>query len=97
VDSRLKVVRTNEPFYRLFHIAEPCTIGARFQQINHPFWSGDEIKNDLRNVLVNATALNKEYVVDKGNREFNRLHIASKTLMNDDGTDKQILLMIKKV
>jgi PAS domain S-box-containing protein len=97
LDSRLKVIKTNEPFHKLFHLAEPCTKGARLQQINHPFWSGDEIKNDLRNVLVNARELNKEYLVDKANREFHHLHIKSKIIMNNEGTDKQILLMIKEV
>jgi PAS domain S-box-containing protein len=97
LDSSLKIVKTNEPFYRLFHLAEPFPQGAKLQQINHPFWSSDEIRNDLRNVLVSATALNREYLVDKGNSEFHRLHINSKTIMNDDGTDKQILLMIREV
>jgi hypothetical protein len=76
---------------------EPFPMGAKLQQINHPFWSGNEIKNDLRNALVNATELNKKYLVDKGNRKFHHLHIASKTIMNNDGSDKQILLMIKEV
>jgi PAS domain S-box-containing protein len=97
LDSSLKIVKTNKPFYKLFHLAEPFPRGAKLQQLNHPFWSGDEIRNDLRNVLVSAKALNREYLVDKGNREFNRLHINSKTIMNDDGTDRQILLMIREV
>jgi hypothetical protein len=65
--------------------------------MNHPFWSGDEIRNDLRNVLVSAKVLDREYLVDKGNREFARMHIHSKTIINGDGTDKQILLMIREV
>ena len=97
LDSSLKIIRTNEPFYRLFNLQEPFPKGAKLQQMNHPFWSKDEIRNDLRDVLVNARELNKEYLVDKGNREFHHLHINSKTIMNNDGTDKQILLMIKEV
>ena len=97
LDSSLKVIKTNEPFNRLFNLIEPFPQGVKLQQMNHPFWSGDEIRNDLRNVLVSARVLNREYLVDKGNREFARLHIHSKTIMNDDGTDKQILLMIREV
>jgi PAS domain S-box-containing protein len=97
LDSSLKIVKTNEPFYRLFHLLERFPKGAKLHQLNHPFWSGDEIKNDLRNVLVNARELNKEYLVDKANREFHHLHIKSKIIMNNEGTDKQILLMIKEV
>jgi len=97
LDSSLKVIKTNEPFYRLFNLQEPFPKGAKLQQMNHPFWSKDEIRNDLRDVLVNARELNKEYLVDKGNKQFHHLHIASKTLQNNDGTDKQILLMIREV
>jgi|GEM_PF-791924 len=97
LDSSLKIVKTNEPFYKLFQLAEPFPKGSKLQQLDHPFWSSDEIKNDLRNVLVNSKVLNREYLIDKGNREFNRLHINSKTIINDDGTDKQILLMIREV
>ena len=97
LDSSLKVIKTNEPFYKLFNLVEPFPKGAKLQQMNHPFWSGDEIRNDLRNVLVSAMILNREYLVDKGNREFTRLHINSKMIINDDGTDKQILLMVREV
>jgi hypothetical protein len=57
----------------------------------------DEIRNDLRNVLVNAKELNKEYLVNKGNKQFHHLHIDSKIIMNNDGIDKQILLMSREV
>lgn len=93
LDSGLKIVRTNEQFCKLFHLAEPFPEGAKLQQLNHPFWSGDEI----RNVLVSAKVINKEYLADKSNREFCRLQINSKTIMNNDATDKQILVMVREI
>jgi PAS domain S-box-containing protein len=95
LDATLKVSKANEPFRRLFHLTEPVTEGTRLQQI-HPFWSNEEIKKDLRNVLISSISINKEYVADIGKKEFRRLHITSKTIMNDDGSNKQLLLMVKE-
>ena len=97
VDFRLKVVKANEAFKKIFHISEPIIEGSKLQQIPHTFWSGEEIKNDLRNLIVSGKGIHKEYLMDKGNREFQRLHITSKTLMGDDTTEQRILLMIKEV
>jgi PAS domain S-box-containing protein len=94
LDSTLKVVRTNEPFRKLFHLAAPVAEGTKLQQI-HPFWSNEELKTDLRNVLVNTIVLNKEYVADMGARDFQRMHITSKTIMSEDGSNKQLLLMVR--
>jgi PAS domain S-box-containing protein len=97
LDSTLKVVKMNEQFKKMFHVTEPVAEGSKLQQINHPFWSSDEIKNDLRHAIVHATAIKKDYIVDKGNREFLRLHISSKTIVSDADLERRILLMIKEV
>jgi PAS domain S-box-containing protein len=96
LDSTLKIVKMNEQFKRMFHVTEPVTEGAKLQQIPHPFWSGEELRNDLRSAVVSGAALHKEYITDKGDRVFHRLHISSKVIIGDDGTTKQILLMIKE-
>lgn len=96
LDSTLKVVKVNEQFKRMFQVTEPIAEGAKLQQIPHSFWSSEEIKNDLRNAIVSGTALHKDYNVDSGNGAFHRLHITSKTIMGEDGAEKQLLLMIKE-
>jgi PAS domain S-box-containing protein len=96
LDATLKVMKMNEQFRKMFHITAPITEGAKLQEINHPFWSSNEIKTDLRNAIVTGTALQKEYVVDRENGESYRLNITSKIITNNGGSDKQVLLMIKE-
>lgn len=97
LDATLKVVKMNEHFRTMFQVTEQVPESAKLQQINHPFWSSTETKNDIRNAIVNATTINKEYVVDKGERNFQRIHITSKTMMDADGSDKRILLVIQDI
>jgi PAS domain S-box-containing protein len=96
LDPTLKVVKMNGHFKKLFHVTEPITEGAKLQMIPHSFWSSEEIRNDLRNALVTNTALKKDYVIDSGSHQFHRLHITSKTVVGEDGSDKRLLLVIKE-
>ena len=96
IDASLKVIKTNEQFRKIFGVTEPITEGARLQQIPHPFWSTDEIKNDLRSVIVHEIVLNKEYIIEKGEEVFQRLHIASKIIVGEGEAEKRVLLMVKE-
>jgi PAS domain S-box-containing protein len=96
INSTLKVVRVNDPFMRLFHLTDPVLSGCRLQQIPHPFFSEEELKSDLVHLIVNATVLDKEYLIDKGDKSFSKLQITSKAIVGDDGGDKQILLVIRE-
>jgi PAS domain S-box-containing protein len=96
LDTRMKVVKMNSQFRKLFGLTEPLEEGARLQQISHPFWSSEELKNDIRNAIVHAVPIHKDYILDKGAHEFHRVHIASKTIIGDEGVDKQLLLMVKE-
>jgi PAS domain S-box-containing protein len=96
LDPSLKVVKMNGHFKRMFNVTDPISEGAKLQQIPHPFWNSEELKNDLRNALVTGSSLKKDYVTDVGNQVFDRLHITSKTIIGEDGSDKRLLLMIKE-
>jgi PAS domain S-box-containing protein len=95
IDASLKVVKMNQGFKNMFHITETITEGAKLQQIPHPFWSSEEIKTDLRTAMVTGTPVNKEYIIENGDREFRHVQVNSKTIIGDDGSEKRILLMIK--
>lgn len=96
LDAQMKVVKTNERFKQMFGIVEPVAAGSKLRQLTHPFWNEKELHDDLRNAIVNSTPIQKDYVVNDGNQNFRRLHVASKAIVGDDGSDKQILLVIKE-
>lgn len=95
VDSTLRVVKMNACFKQMFGVDEPVEEGAKLKRLAHPFWREEEIQNDLRQVVVSGGVLNKEYVVESAG-EKSRLHIESKTIVEDGGQDKQVLLVIRK-
>lgn len=96
VDSTLRVVKMNGHFKKMFGVTESVPEGAKLQQIPHSFWQGEEIKNDLRQVLVGGAALNKDYVVRTDDERASQVRIESKTIVEDGGQDKQVLLVIKE-
>ncbi|MBO9683345.1 MAG: PAS domain S-box protein [Flavisolibacter sp.] len=98
LDSQLRTVKTNGAFRRLFALSEKVQKGSRLQEIPHPFWSAEEIKTDVINVLVNHTAINKDYIIAGEDKEgFQRLHIVSKLIHKEASEERQLLLVIKKV
>ena len=96
LDPTLKVEKMNGHFKKIFNVTDPISEGAKLQEIPHPFWTSEELKTDLRNALVTGASLKKDYVIEAGNHDFHRLHITSKTIIGEDGSDKRLLLMIKE-
>ena len=96
LDTTLKVVKMNGHFKKMFNINDTISEGSKLQQIPHAFWKSEELKNDLRNALVTGTSLKKDYVINAGDQSFHRMHVASKTIIGEEGSDKRLLLMIKE-
>lgn len=94
LDSQLRTVKANAAFRDLFSLDKKPENGSRLQEIPHSFWSKEEIKTDVVNVLVNHTPINKEY--SSGENEKNGFHIASKLIHNEASEERQLLLVIKK-
>jgi PAS domain S-box-containing protein len=97
LNTQMKTLRANKAFSQLFHLSEPIIKEGRLQQINHPFWSSEEIRNDVRNALVQGTVIQKEYIIDHGNHQFVRLHVTSKLVLSEATMDKKLLLIINEV
>jgi PAS domain S-box-containing protein len=53
VDSRMKIIKANRAFLHLFEIQDAPLAGSRLSDLNHPFWSNEEIKNEIRNIIIN--------------------------------------------
>jgi PAS domain S-box-containing protein len=95
LDTRMRAVKANKAFKTMFGIGEPIKEGTRLQELTHPFWSGEEIKNDIRNAIVNATSVNKEYIIDDGDNKFRRIQVTSKLIISEELGDKKLLLVMK--
>lgn len=94
LDSQLRIIKANAAFSGLFALNKKIQKGSRLQEIPHSFWSEEEIKTDVVNVLVNHAPINKQYVPRE--EGLQQLHIVSKLIQNEDSEERQLLLVIKK-
>lgn len=95
LDSTLRVVKTNSSFHKLFGLQTSLTEGSKLQDIPHQFWHNEELRNDVRNVLVTGEKINKEYIWGNDKNDFRRVHIVSKLMLGEGTEEKRILLVVK--
>jgi hypothetical protein len=96
LDSQMKVKKANKVFMKMFNIQNKVSEGSRLQQLEHPFWKEEEIKNDIRNVIVNNETLKKEFSV-QDNRGVRKLEVIFKLILSEKSMEKNLLLIIKEV
>lgn len=96
LDSTLRVVKTNTSFHKMFGLQTPLMEGSKLQEIPDPIWHAEELRNDLRNVLVAGEKINKEYIAGNDKSDFRRLHVVSKLMIGEDTGEKRMLLVIKE-
>jgi PAS domain S-box-containing protein len=94
LDSRMRTIKCNQPFLKLFHLEAPIPEGSKIQEIAHPFWADEELKNDIRNALIKGERINKEYIFGNSPQEFRRIHVSSKVLAGEEHTERKVLLVV---
>lgn len=97
LDSGLRTIKANTAFCRIFSCNETIQDGGKIQEIPHQFWSEEEVKNDLRNVITRGERLKKEYILDSEAGAFQKIHITSKLLSGEDSQEKRLLLVIRDI
>jgi PAS domain S-box-containing protein len=97
LDGQLRTEKANAAFLNLFDCSAAFAEGEKIGTIPHPFWSDQEIKNDVRRTITNSVRLDKEYIMQKNNGTFRKLHIVSKTLISGENAEKKLLLVIKEM
>ena len=95
LDAQMKTIKANGAFKKIFDIHDVIPEGFKLQQLGHQFWCSEEIKNDIRNAIVNGIAINNDYIVDDAEQKFRRMHITSKLIIGEETMEKKLLLMIK--
>lgn len=97
LDSTLKVVKTNKAFLKMFDIGTSPAEGTRLSQLENNFWKSPDMRMQLMDIIINRKALKNArytYMPKKGKEKT--IYLDSK-LMDGDGNEKKILLVIKKV
>lgn len=95
LNAQMKVVRSNKAFRKMFGIEEQVAEGSKLQEISHAFWQKEELKNEVRNVLVKGGVIKKEFLSSEGEDNIRRYEISSKLISGDGSEEQQLLLMVK--
>ena len=93
IDVRLKIIRMNTHFFKMFNLPEQPIEGHRLADINHPLWTDSGLQQKIRELMVQG-AFERGVVFDFTVGEKQKYRIRGKLINGIVGIDKRILLVI---
>lgn len=98
LDGSMKMVKANKAFLNLFEMEESPFAGCSLSDIDHLFWSRDDVRKEIRNSIVtNQSIKQKEFIVETKSGEKKTIRLDSKIIDKEQGKDKRILLIIEDI
>ena len=98
LDSRMKIIKANRAFLHLFEIQDAPFEGSRLSDLNHPFWSNEEIKNEIRNIIINNQPLrHREFLLETKRGIKKKVKFDSQIIESKTGMGRKIFIMIEDV
>ena len=98
LDSRMKIIKANRAFLHLFEISDAPLEGSRLSDLNHPFWRNDEIKNEIRNIIINNQPLrHREFLLETRRGIKKKVKLDSQIIESKTGMGRKIFIMIEDV
>jgi PAS domain-containing protein len=98
LDGSMKIQKVNNAFLDLFEITESPLGGSRVSELNHPFWSNEDLKNDLRLIIINNKPFrDKKFILQTKSGEKKTIKIDSKIIESEPLTGRKIFLLIEEV
>lgn len=98
LDSRMKIIKANRAFLHLFEIQDAPLAGSRLSDLNHPFWSNEEIKNEIRNIIINNQPLrHREFLLETRRGIKKKVKFDSQIIESKTGMGRKIFIMIEDV
>jgi len=98
LDSMMRILKVNTAFIKMFELDTPPREGNRLTDLNHSFWMNEEMKKEIRNVIVTNTSV-KEKKFQLTTRSGQQKEVALYTkIMHDEPTlERKILVVIKEL
>jgi PAS domain S-box-containing protein len=97
LDSLMKIIKVNSAFIKMFEIGASLKEGSRLTDLDHPFWKRDDIKKEIRNIIVTNKALKeKQFQMETKSGETKIISLRSKSIYSEPAMEREILIMIKE-
>jgi PAS domain S-box-containing protein len=98
LDSLMKIIKVNSAFIKMFEIETPLEEGSRLTDLNHPFWNRDDIRKEIRNIVVtNIPVKEKQFQMETRSGETKTISLNSKSIHAEPSMERKILIMIKEL
>ncbi len=97
LDSLMKIIKVNSAFIKMFEIETPLKEGNSLTDLNHPFWKREDIKKEIRNIIVTNTSVKeKQFQMQTRSGETKTIYFHSKPIHVEPTFERKILIMIKE-
>jgi PAS domain S-box-containing protein len=98
MDGSMKIQKVNGAFLQLFEIEEAPLSGSRLSDLHHPFWIGEDIKTEVRKILVENQALvEKEFLFHTKAGEQKSIRIDTKIIERPSNIGRQVFIIFEDV
>ncbi|HEY6977433.1 MAG TPA: PAS domain-containing protein [Chitinophagaceae bacterium] len=97
LDSLMRIVKVNSAFIKMFEIEAPLREGNRLIDLDHPFWKRDDIKKDIRSIIVtNRSFKEEQFQMETKSGKTKTITFRSKSIYTEPGMEREILILIKE-
>lgn len=97
LDSRLRIIKANKAFIKLFNLKQPVEEGSRLSDLDNPFWQRADVKQEVVNFLViQNTGEVKTFYIESKSGENIKLNLRGKLIEGVPGNERKLLVMIKQ-
>src|SRR6266496_2064802 len=91
------IIKVNSAFIKMFEIETPLKEGNSLTDLNHPFWKREDIKKEIRNIIVTNTSVKeKQFQMQTRSGETKTIYFHSKPIHVEPTFERKILIMIKE-
>lgn len=97
LDNMMRILKVNTFFLQMFELNTPVPEEGRLTDIDHAFWNGEEIKKEIRNIIVTNKSVKDKpfrFITKKG--EQKKVLLTAKPIHLDPSLERKIFIMLKE-
>jgi len=98
LDSMMRILKVNTAFIKMFELDTPPQEGTRLTDLNHSFWMNDDMKKEIRNVIVTNTSVKgKKFELTTRSGQQKEVALYTKIMHEEPTLERKILVVIKEL
>jgi PAS domain S-box-containing protein len=98
LDSMMHILKVNTAFIKMFELDARPQEGNRLTDLSHSFWMNEEMKKEIRNVIVtNQSVKGKKFQLTTKAGQHTSVLMFTKIMHEEPTLERKILVMIKEL